>query len=280
MEFAEYGDSNGELVVYFHGAPGAADECSVFRKFAADKKLRIICFDRFSIDKSVNGEDYYREIADKISSEAKQGAVDLIGFSIGAHVAIEVRELLSCKVRQMHLVSAAAPISAGEFIQDMAGASVFRLARKIPFVFRALTQYQRLIAMLFPSLLVKIMFSTSRGKDSELVKQGSFSEFIEPVLKRCFVDRAQGYIRDVLLYVDWQPHVYTDNGEIYIWHGAEDNWSPLAMADYLYETMPGVRNFEKMEGLSHYSCLFESVPRICNHLSRSSDALQFEESEA
>lgn len=133
MEFVEYGEKEGQLVVYFHGVPGAIEECALFDSCAKDHNLRIISFDRFSIDNSLDRKSYYQAIADKIKLKAGIEPVDIIGFSIGAHVALEVGALLNDKVRHTHLISAAAPLNAGEFIGSMAGGAVFKLAMKSHF---------------------------------------------------------------------------------------------------------------------------------------------------
>ena len=47
-----------------------------------------------------------------------------------------------------------------------------------------------------------------------------------------------------------------------IWHGLEDNWAPPAMAQALAGALPGGPRIEVAEGLSHYSCMHEAMPRI------------------
>jgi hypothetical protein len=70
VEFVEYGNKDGQLIVYFHGAPGAMEECAVFDSYAKDHNLKIICFDRFSIDNSLERESYYQQLADQIHDKA------------------------------------------------------------------------------------------------------------------------------------------------------------------------------------------------------------------
>ncbi len=94
LEFSEYGSNKGKLVVYFHGAPGSPEECSLFDKYAKEYNLNIICFNRFSIDPYLTGADYYQHLAEGIKEKADGEAVDLVGFSIGCHVALEVSYLL------------------------------------------------------------------------------------------------------------------------------------------------------------------------------------------
>jgi pimeloyl-ACP methyl ester carboxylesterase len=167
VEFVEYGKKEGRLVVYFHGVPGAMEECALFDNCAKEHNLRILSFDRFSIDNSLDRENYYRTIGDQIRLKAGIESVDIIGFSIGAHVALEVSALINDKVRYTHLISAAAPLNAGDFIGSMAGGSIFKLAMKAPLIFLLLTHYQKILALLVPRILVNILFASSAGKDKE-----------------------------------------------------------------------------------------------------------------
>jgi pimeloyl-ACP methyl ester carboxylesterase len=269
VEFVEYGKKEGRLVVYFHGVPGAMEECALFDSCAKDHNLRILSFDRFSIDNSLDRENYYRTIGDQIRLKAGIEPVDIIGFSIGAHVALEVSALINDKVRYTHLISAAAPLNAGDFISSMAGGSIFKLAMKTPLIFLLLTQYQKILALLAPRMLVNLLFASSAGKDKELSKKPDFKSYITPILKRCFKSRTKGYIRDVDYYVTWLGNLSRNKTSVCLWHGTKDNWSPFSMASYLCKAIPGATSIEAMEGLSHYSCLYEAAPRICAQLEKS-----------
>ncbi|MDF1693905.1 MAG: alpha/beta hydrolase [Zhongshania sp.] len=269
MEFVEYGKKEGGLVVYFHGVPGAIEECALFDNYAKNHNLRLISFDRFSIDNSLDRESYYQAIADQIKLQAGTELVDLIGFSIGAHVALEVGALLSGNVRYTHLISAAAPLNAGDFIGNMAGGVIFTLAMEKPFVFLLLTQCQKLIAFLAPRMLVNMLFSSSTGKDKELSGQPDFKNYITPVLKICFKSRVKGYIRDINFYVTWLDNLNKYKISVHLWHGTKDNWSPYTMASYLCDAIPSATGIEAMEGLSHYSCLYEAAPQIFAKLEKS-----------
>lgn len=56
VQFSQFGSDNGRIVVFFHGAPGAPEECSIFDLEGKNHGLTFICLDRFSVDSSINGE--------------------------------------------------------------------------------------------------------------------------------------------------------------------------------------------------------------------------------
>ena len=273
MKFSQFGSENGQLIIYFHGAPGAPEECAIFDSYGKENGLTFICFDRFSIDTSIDGEAYYQFLAKEISKQAAGRKLDVIGFSIGAFIALQTCRYISNEVRNLHLISAAAPLEAGDFLNEMAGKQVFQLAKVFQVLFVLLSYWQELIALFFHNALFRLLFANTAGGDKTLAVNRQFQSSIIKILKSCFVGRIHGYARDINAYV--KP-CKTTLAEIsvntHIWHGAEDNWSPKFMAEYLNSAIPSCSHIEILGGLSHYSCLYETAPKICNQLSKNQQA--------
>ncbi|PCI70063.1 MAG: alpha/beta hydrolase [Gammaproteobacteria bacterium] len=196
MKFVEYGDPKGKTIIYFHGAPGSPEECSIFDKHAKEYGLNIVCFDRFSIDSSIQGEDYYKFLADAIDDKINGEKVDLIGFSIGCHAAIETSIHLKDKVKNLHLISAAAPLDGDEFLDGMAGKMVFTIAMKQPFIFTLLSYWQAFLSKFVPGVLFKMLFARAKGEDKKLAKTTEFKKYITPALTHCFNFNVKGYKRN------------------------------------------------------------------------------------
>jgi len=275
LNFSQFGSDNGKTVIYFHGAPGAPEECAIFDLYAKEQGLTFICFDRFSGDYSIAGEAYYQFLAQEISKQAAGKEVDVIGFSIGAFIALQTCRYLGNGVRSLHLISAAAPLDAGGFLEDMAGKQVFQLAKTFPTLFVLLSYWQGLLALLFPNALFRLLFASAAGDDKALSVDRAFQSGITQVLRSCFIGRVRGYVRDIRAYVQPWKDTLSDIGvNTHIWHGAEDNWSPVAMAEYLASTIPGCTSTEIFNDLSHYSCLYRAAPEICRQLGAASDDLR------
>jgi len=275
MKFSQFGSDIGKTVIYFHGAPGAPEECAIFDLYAKERGLTFICFDRFSGDYSTAGDAYYQFLARQISKQAAGKKVDVIGFSIGAFIALQTCRYLGNGVRSLHLISAAAPLDAGGFLDDMAGKRVFQLAKTAPILFVLLSYWQGLLALLFPNTLFRLLFASAAGDDKALSVDREFQSGITQVLRACFIGRVQGYVRDVRAYVQpWKDTLSGIGVNTHIWHGAEDNWSPVAMAEYLASAIPGCSSTEVFNGLSHYSCLYRAAPEICRQLGAVSDDLR------
>ena len=263
VEFVEYGDRRGRTVIYFHGAPGAAEEAALFSEVAQRHNINIVCWQRFSIDQSLTGEDYFQHMADEIQTQFHNRPVDIIGFSIGAYVALEVASRLVDQVCQVHLISAAGPISSTEIMDDTAGGVVFKLAKNRPMLFSWLTGLQRLIAIVAPKILFKMLFASAQGSDRELAQSVDFQHAIRSLLTSCFSNYAKGYQRDIDQYVQWSGSLKTAITGVSLWHGTEDNWSPFTMATELHQLVEASPPVNSMVGLSHYSCLYQAIPKIC-----------------
>lgn len=267
MAFTKYGNPAGRPVVYFHGVPGSPYESSVFDAPARKHGLRILCFDRFAIDHAITGADYFQLIAQAISETAQGARLDFIGFSLGTHAALEVSALLPGQVRSLHLVSAAAPLDDGGFLDQMAGKAVFSLAQRSPGLFQWLVRWQALLAKRAPQILFRMLFASAQGQDRELMKSPEFRALICQVLQQCFAQGTTGYARDIQQYLQpWSASVFASEANVCLWHGTEDNWSPFGMSAYLAERLPNNARVERMEGLSHYSCLYAAAPMICERL--------------
>lgn len=267
MNFQQYGDKSGSLVVYFHGAPGAITECCLFEDYAKQHKLNVICFERFAIDPTIRRGDYYQLLATAVRDTADGEKIDFVGFSIGCHVAIEVSNLLGNQVNNLHLVSAAAPLESGHYLPEMAGGAVFKLAMNYPGIFRALSYWQSLLARVSPKILFAMLFSSARGEDKKLSQQQDFKDYINPMLATSYTYQLNGYLRDVSQYVNpWTESLKLCSPNTHLWHGTDDNWSPASMAEYLAAHITNSSKVNTVENASHYSCLFNAVDKICQQL--------------
>jgi len=277
LKFSQFGADDGRIVIYFHGAPGAPEECAIFDTCGKEHGLTFICFDRFSIDSSITGEAYYQHLAKEISKKSAGKKVDIIGFSIGAFIALQTCRYMANEVMSLHLVSAAAPLEAGDFLDAMSGKQVFQLAKTFPALFVLLSYWQKLLALFFPNALFRLLFASAADGDKTLVTNREFQSNISQVLRSCFTNRTPGYVRDIKAYVrPWKSTLADVSVNTHIWHGAKDNWSPPLMADYLKSAIPSHTTIKIYNGLSHYSCLYRAAPEICKLLTlRSSGTLAF-----
>ncbi len=270
MEFIEYGNPDGKTVVYFHGVPGHPEEAATFHDHAKKHGLRIICPNRFSVPLNLTGRDYYRFLGESIDSQNLQEPVTLVGFSIGAQSAISTSVFISSDIGHIYLLSGVAPLQEEPFLEEMAGEKIFKMAMNSPRLFRVAAFVKSLLGRYFPSLVAKSLFYSAQGKDKNLASDPQFLSYIVPVIHKCFSAPSYSYVREILEYTKpWKLSISSCTVPATLWHGTSDNWSPYEMAVYLGNLLPNLVGIERMEHLSHYSCLREAFPKLCAELSPS-----------
>lgn len=263
MNHTSVGPAEGRLLIYFHGVPGGTSEINTFKNSAQKHALHIVCQDRLALNYCGSDTLYFQTLASDIKVLSEGRKVDIVGFSIGAFVALQVSRFIPGLVKSLHLVSPAAPLEAGNFLNHMAGKTVFQLAQKAPLVFKALSLWQKFLALYWPKILVKMLFATASAKDKDLVKNRQFQNEIQLILTDCFARNTQGYIRDIYRYVSpWHESLASVAVKTHLWHGEQDNWSPIGMSEYLHKQIPAQTFIHRMPGLSHYSCVYAAMPEI------------------
>lgn len=261
--YTEYGDSDGELLIYFHGSPGTVNELHWFRDYLSKHGVKMLAFERYAISDDVSVEDYYQTIASEIERVAQGKAAHFIGFSIGAFILTKIIPLLTVPIQNIHLISPAVPLSLGNFLPKMAGQQVFIAARDKPKLFSILSCVQSLIVRLSPKLMFKMVFADLKGKDRLLIEDELFKSVIFNAFKDTFIAQREGYKRDISAYVNTEhTFLLQTNVDVHLWHGGQDNWSPVEMSQSLAKYLNQESRLTLLPDCSHYSCLLESMPII------------------
>lgn len=187
----------------------------------------------------------------------------LIGFSLGAFAALQVAALAGERVGALHLVSPAAPLQLGEFLPDMAGGALFRLALRHPHIFAGVARAESWVAWKAPGFLLKRLMAGAAGADRALARDAAWCIAMAQVLRAGLGHSATGFIGDVRRYVDdWTGLLPQVHAPVTIWQGDQDNWTPPAMAQALAAALPGAASVVTLPGASHYSALQAALARI------------------
>lgn len=242
--------------IYFHGMPGSGDELRLFGDETAAKTAGFHVPDRSGRGCLVPRCEYFGGIASSLAAQFPHARLHLIGFSLGASAALLVAAHLGERVARIDLVSGAAPLQTGGFLDAMAGASVFKLAKTRPRAFALFAQAQYAASRLVPGRLYAMLFASARGADHELARDPVFRAAMSRMLGAGLGQGMSGYRREIELYVDdWSDELDRVTQPITIWHGREDNWSPVGMAEVFAQRLRGCEGVHLIDGLSHYSTL-------------------------
>ncbi|MFK7842192.1 MAG: alpha/beta fold hydrolase, partial [Sphingorhabdus sp.] len=223
--------SSQKQIVYFHGVPGSAEECLLFDVSTSSASHDIFVPDRSIAAATQSLDDHFNGLAQQITKRFPEGQIDIIGFSLGAYIACELSARLAGRIDRIDLISAGAPLQWGDYLDKMAGKQVFKMARDRPKAFKLLVRAQALMAKYLPGLFCKTLFASAQAGDAALLSDEQFVQMMQRNMKRAFADRGESYILEITGYTgDWEPKVDPEQHRITLWHGVQDNWSPIAMA--------------------------------------------------
>lgn len=273
LSIVRAGAGHGPCLVYFHGTPGSADEVQWWHAAAQAHGVQLWCPQRYALPSALQGAAYFTSLAQSLAAQLgtlqPASPVVLVGFSLGGFVAVQVAvalQQLQVPLAGVHLVSAAAPLQGGDFLQHMAGQVVFRLAAERPALLRGLTGLQGGLARLWPLVLQRMLFASAQASDRALASDPQFRATLQQVLRTALCDGREGYLRELADYVQpWGDQVARLEVPTWVWHGAQDNWSPPGMAHWFSAHLPQGRGVEMLPGQSHYGCLLAAVAPICAH---------------
>ncbi len=203
----------------------------------------------------VRGGDFTR-LGQEIAAQFPDQPLHLVGFSLGAAAVLRVAPHLGERAAQIDLVSPAAPLPLGDFLDGMAGAPVFRaaLAGRVPLA--ALTFVQAQVARIAPERMASALMAKARGTDRDLAADRVFIDALAQSLRHSLIDSRAAYTAEIRAYVtDWSDDLAKVHQPVAIWQGSADDWAPPAMTHALAAALPSRPEVTVIEGLSHFSTL-------------------------
>ena len=241
------------VTIYFHGVPGGPRELTLF---GAPVPGGWHVPDRARLHPGLAFGAHCDALADEVRALAGVAPIRLAGFSLGAFIALQVAHRLPDVPLTIDLISAAAPLQAGDYLDAMAGKPVFAMVSRSPALFGAMAAGQALAARLAPARLMAALFASAQGEDAVLAQEAAFRTGMAAILREGLGHGRANYTREIGAYVrDWSAILPAIHHPVTLWHGAEDNWSPPAMAEALAGRLSNVSALHRLPGLSHYSTL-------------------------
>ncbi|WP_232703343.1 alpha/beta fold hydrolase [Halobacterium wangiae] len=261
VAYAEFGDPDGEPVVFLHGTPGSRLLAELYDDQARTRGVRVLSFDRPGY-----GRTPPRAASDQTDSPALLAAVlddagvdsaGLVAFSGGAPHALAAAGVNTDRVRGVDVVSGGVPASFREETptpQRVLGA----LAERAPLLLGGLLRGQAWAASRLPPSFVVAQYTTDGGEDlpaavHELVKR----DFLEALA----ASRA-GVVRESRQFTrDWAFSLECVDCEVRWWHGEDDANVPVDGARRVADALPDCE-FSALADADHLGALVESREHV------------------
>lgn len=258
------GAPTGTVLVVFHGVPGSPAELQWWDAAARRHGVQLWSLCRSDLPANVQGTAYFKALAAALPTS---DPLHLAGFAIGGFVALRTAHMAQKAGRNivsLHLLSTAAPLEAGDFLTQMAGQSVFRMAQNRPTLLQRVAVMQGWLARVWPAALSRLLFASAGSSDQILAAEPNFQKIVRMAFADSLNAGRVGYLRDLREYVQpWAKMVSDVQVPTWLWHGADDNWSPTGMANWLQATLPNCLGLDLAQGQSHYGCLLSRVEKVC-----------------
>lgn len=179
----------------------------------------------------------------------------IVGFSIGARIACLIAANRSMRIAKLTLISPAAPLQTGDYLDRMAGQPVFLAAQKSEAAIGRLAYAQALATRVASRLLLRALFA--KTGDTERNFASRHTDLLSEGLRHSLIDHRPAYVSHLRSYVeDWSGLLPRISCPTHIYHGTQDKWAPVAMAHALARAIPDAKlNLSPTE---HYTT-FEQV---------------------
>ena len=237
LSYAEYGDSNGKPIIYFHGMPGSRLEQSVDNSSG----IHLIIPERPGYGASTPVDShtpasYSHDIA-QLCEALEIEEASLIGYSMGGMYALAFAAQQSEIANKLTLVSSIAPIDGPNGLQGLSeiNQSLIQLAQQNSEMLKA--QLETLaddVEVVFQALTASLP-ATEQALFEDEVIANAYKQNLSESIKQGATGIAIDYFT---LAGEWGFSIDRVACPTTIWHGKEDISISISMAEQLCSLIP------------------------------------------
>ena len=250
LEAAVQGADEGELLIFHHGSPGAAQPFEPFHRAAAERGIVLAFPSRAGFGESSRqeGRTVASAAADAAALADHLGHERFLtaGWSGGGPHALACAALLPDRVRAAASVAGVGPYDAEglDWTGGMGEDNQFEypLAARDPVALLEWMEPQtEPMSRIEPDEWVRRLDSLMSDVDARSVT-GAFGEYLAGSYRRAFRDGPLGWYDDDLAFVgDWGFDVADIRVPVSVWQGHQDMFVPITHGEWLAAHIPGAR---------------------------------------
>lgn len=259
VQFAVLGARDlSKVVFYSHGFPACRLEASLAHGVAREMGLTVIALDR----PGFGGSDWYAERriedwADDVRLVARHFGLaqyGILGVSGGTPTAVAAAALLPHEVTRLVVVSGVAPMHDPEALAGMhwVNRGLLKVGQRFSWLG---TLSIGTIAALWRTVpgVAELWFGAVLPKsDREIVHRPEVGVILARNIQESLRPGIRGVVTEFnLLLSDWRGLPSRVSVPTSIWHGDEDTYVPISMAEILHKSIPHSR-FQQVKGGGHF----------------------------
>jgi pimeloyl-ACP methyl ester carboxylesterase len=262
VAFEEYGDANGEPVVFCHGWPSSRTMAQLTNEPARELGVRIISPDRPGISGSSLHPDRkladWPHVVDRLLDHLGIGQFRMLAISGGAPYAYATAAAMPDRVQAIAIVCGAIPMAELEDARGLLPLYRWMLAlhRSRPRLLRRLFCMAGPILALRPPvrlrpLLLKMLML--RPCDAESLRDAAAFEAIFESQRRAWRGSAEGVMADAQIYAQpWGFSLEDVKVPVRLWHGRQDRAFSVRLAEQVAKRFPNCKA-RFIDNAGHYS---------------------------
>jgi pimeloyl-ACP methyl ester carboxylesterase len=275
LGFAEYGDSGGMPLVFFHGFPGSRLEGRLAAQAATRAGIRLVAPDRPGM--GLSSPQRGRALTDwptdmvALADHLAIGRFAVLGVSGGGPYALSCAALIPSRLQAAGIVGGMAPLASTGLARELnwSGRVGFALTMRSPgltdWAFRAILG--PLISRC-PGLVRRVFSAGISARDRDILQRPEVREVLRDSGLEAVREGGGGAWRDFFLLASpWGFGIGEIAMPIDLWYGTEDRIVPPVMGESLAAALPRSRP-RFIDGEGHFSLPIGRMPEILGALTR------------
>lgn len=265
LAFAEYGDTRGRPVFFFHGFPGSRYDGAYIGQIAAEMGIYLIAPDRPGMGysdfkpkrKLLDWPDDICFLADSLNLET----FGVLGYSGGGPYALACAYKIPERLTHAGVMAGVCPVTEPGALHGMAqnNVQIFSLARKAPWLLNLLYRIQIPIndKKLLQAATAQMSKADLVAMQDPMVLHDMVKDFNE-----AFRQNTKGVVQEGALFGgDWGFKLSDIKAPVHLWQGEEDTNVPAEMGRYQARNIPNcIAAFYPGEG--HISLVKNRIQEI------------------
>jgi pimeloyl-ACP methyl ester carboxylesterase len=242
LSFADYGDPDGEPIIFFHGFPGSRFDGEHAGQVAAGMGIRLIAPERPGM--GLSDFQPYRRLLDwpadveQLADALGLATFGVLGYSGGGPHALACAYRIPQRLTGVGLLSSVSPVTEPGAMDGMNRSNVliFRLSRRLPWL---LALIYRLNSRVDGVKLMEAAMKKLPEPDRAVMRDRMVLEAVAKDYKEAFRQGPAGPVHEGGLFAaDWGFRLTDVTMPVGLWHGEKDTNAPVQMGRYLARKIP------------------------------------------
>lgn len=245
LAYAEYGNPEGAVILYFHGFPGSRYEAMLAEKTALAHNVRFIGIDRPGYGASdpkprrklLDWPDDVAELADRLGI----GKFYVIGISGGAPYAAACAWKTPSRIIKAGIISGLGPVDNGQarsFFGIFQKFWFFK-AKHMPLNVRAAAYLAGNMIFHNTGAFMDLLGTRVSASDKAALRNPEFRSILIKSNKEAFANTSLGFYQDLIIYANpWGFELQDIKCKVHVWHGEKDRIVNAGFGRHYMETIP------------------------------------------